>query len=434
VSRFPNKYVIGLTGNIGVGKSVVRQMAQHLGAYPIDADGLSQQVMQPGAPAYQPIVQTFGQFILDGEQRINRALLGQIVFSNPTALAKLEAITHPFIRQAIGVLVSRAKQPVIIIEAIKLLEGELAQMVDEVWVVDAKPETQYKRLIEKRKMSPDDAKQRMLAQAPQSEKLKKATLVINNDGNVEETWKQVQTAWNTITAKIAPPAPPAAPAAPTPAAQQASSAAQTSPTIPVRPEAAKPAPATPAPAAAPAAPVEADDGYITSTGPNIDTTGTNVRRGMPGNAEIIANFITRMSGKQTSRMDVMMAFGQKSYLLAQNDKEQMIGLMGWQVENLITRVDEFYLEPAVRKEVVIHALVQAVEAASKELQSEVGFVFLPPNVSPDIVTAFGEHGYTQTTVKEIKIPAWREALQEANAAALTIIHKPLRKDRVLTPI
>jgi dephospho-CoA kinase len=417
VSRFPNKYVIGLTGNIGVGKSVVRQMAQHLGAYPIDADGLSHQAMQPGAPAYQPIVQTFGQFILDGEQRINRGLLGQIVFSNPVALQKLEAITHPIIRQAITALVSRAKQKVVIIEAIKLLEGELAQMVDEVWVVDAKPETQYRRLIEKRKMSPEDAKKRMLAQSPQAEKLKKANLVINNDGNVEETWKQVQNAWNAIMKKVEP------------------APSQTAPTIPVRPVGApQQANATPAPAAAPVASPRETDEYETTSGPNIDTTGINVRRGMPGNAEIIANFITKMSGKGVSRMDVMLAFGQKSYLLAQNDKDQMIGLMGWQVENLITRVDEFYLEPNMAKEPVIHALVQAVEAASKELQSEVGFVFLPPTVPQDTLSAFGEHGYSQTTIKDIKIPAWREALQEANANSMTIMHKPLRKDRVLKPI
>ena len=112
---------VGLTGNIAVGKSVVRQMLQHLGAYPIDADGLSHQAMQPGAPAYKPVVDTFGQFILGPDKRINRALLGQIVFSNPEALAKLEAIVHPVVRQAINTLVARSKQRVVVIEAIKLL-------------------------------------------------------------------------------------------------------------------------------------------------------------------------------------------------------------------------------------------------------------------------------------------------------------------------
>ncbi len=86
MSRWENKYVIGLTGNIAVGKSVVRQMLQHLGAYTIDADSLSHQVMMPGAPAYQPIIDTFGRFMLDGEGRINRARLGALVFALPEAL------------------------------------------------------------------------------------------------------------------------------------------------------------------------------------------------------------------------------------------------------------------------------------------------------------------------------------------------------------
>ena len=80
MSRWPNKFVIGLTGNIAVGKSVVRQMLQHLGAYTIDADSLSHRAMAPGAPAYKPIVETFGQFILDAEKNINRQMLGTIAF------------------------------------------------------------------------------------------------------------------------------------------------------------------------------------------------------------------------------------------------------------------------------------------------------------------------------------------------------------------
>lgn len=404
MSRFPNKYVIGLTGNIAVGKSVVRQMAQHLGAYPIDADGLAHQAMAPGAPAYQPIVQTFGQFILDGEQRINRQLLGQIVFSNPVALTKLESITHPVIRQAITALVTRAKPRIVIIEAIKLLEGELAQLVDEVWVVDSKPETQYKRLIEKRKLSAEDAKKRILAQNPQADKLKQATVVINNEGNVEETWKQVQSAWNVISQKLDAQAPAPAPAA------------TASPSTPSA------APAAEAPAA-------------TSSTESPDTSGINIKRGMPGNAEQIAQFITQLSGVETSRMDVMMAFGQKSYLIAQDENEQFIGLMGWQVENLITRIDEFYLAAEAPKAKSIHALIQAVEAASKELQSEVGFVFLPVNTPSDTVAAFGAHDYEAIQeISQIKIPAWREALQEVNTQAMMVMHKKLRNDRVLTPI
>jgi dephospho-CoA kinase len=398
VSRIPNKYIVGLTGNIAVGKSVVRQMAQHLGAYPIDADALAHQAMAPGAPAYKPVIETFGQFIVGEDQRINRQMLGQIVFSNPAALAKLEAITHPIIRQAILALASRAKQRIIIIEAIKLLEGELSQVVDEVWVVDAKPEVQYRRLLEKRKMSAEEAKRRILAQGAQSEKLKKANVVINNNGNVEETWKQVQTAWNSIVSKL--------------------DALQEAPTLATRQ------------AAQQAAAQQSSDTVESSV------SGVHIKRGMPNNAETIAQFISSMSGQPTSRMDVMMSFGQKSYLLAYDDQDRMIGLMGWQVENLITRVDEFYLLPSIQKEPVIQSLLNAVEIASKELQSEVGFIFLPQTSARDTLSAIGGQGYEPTTISEIKIPAWREALQEVSNGnpSMTIMHKPLRKDRVLKPI
>lgn len=410
MSRWPNKYVIGLTGNIAVGKSVVRQMAQHLGAYPIDADALAHQAMQPGAPAYKPIVETFGQLILDGDKRINRQMLGSIVFSNPAALKKLEDITHPIIRQAIVALVSRAKQPIVIIEAIKLLEGDLADAVDEVWVVNASPKAQYVRLIEKRKMPAAEAEQRIRAQAPQAEKLKRANVVIQNDGNVEETWKQVQTAWNAIQQKMQ---------------------AQAATTVPVRPAAVPAAPATPAAAPAPAEPETVEE----TGGVRVDTAGVNIKRGMPGNAEAIARFISAHGGSATTRMDVMMAFGQKSFLLAQNDAGDITGMLGWQVENLITRVDEFYMDVVANRPAVVAALLRAMEDASKELQSEVAFLFLPLTMPADTIRLFLDHGYEPATVKDIKIPAWREALQEvAQNEGSQILHKKLRKDRVLTPI
>lgn len=403
MSRWPNKYVIGLTGNIATGKTVVRQMLQHLGAYTIDADSLTHRAMAPGAPAYKPVVDTFGQFILDADKNINRAALGNIVFSHPEALAKLEAIVHPVVGQAIGTLVSRATQQVVVIEAIKLLEA-MGDAVDEVWVVDASPRTQYIRLVQGRKMTEDEARRRITTQPPQAAKLAKATVVIKNDGNVEETWKQVQQAWASVITKLKPPM--VQPAQPQPAATPA-------PAKPPTPE----APAVPAPAVA--APGQ-----------------VSVKRGMPSNAEIIANFINKATNKNVNRMDIMMAFGQKSYLLAQGPSDQVLALMGWQVENLITRVDEFYLADGVAPETVIGPMVAAVEVASKELQSEVGFIFLPSNAPPSVVQPFQKSGYESTSVEQIKIPAWREAVQEMLSASnnLLILSKKLREDRVLKPI
>jgi dephospho-CoA kinase len=422
VSRWANKYVIGLTGNIAVGKSVVRQMLQHLGAYTVDADGLTHRAMAPGAPAYKPIIDTFGQFILDADKNINRAMLGQIVFSNPEALAKLEAIVHPVIGQAVGTLIARSTQPIAVVEAIKLVEGDLGKAVDEIWVVDAPPEQQYRRLVGPRKMSEAEAKQRILAQGPQADKLAKATVVIKNDGNVEETWKQVQAAYANSLKRAQGAAQPA-PSAPAPAAPAP------------QPVAAAPAASSPAsePARAVTAPLRPPPGFdqLGSSGVRV-----NVKRGMPSNAEVIANFIGQTSGKEVNRMDVMMAFGQKSYLLAQDATDQVLAVLGWQVENLITRVDEFYLSSDAPATAVVDGLVVAIEAASKDLQSEVAYIFLPSGTSPDTIQTFVKNGYEATTVEQIKIPAWREAVQEiiSDHKSAQILSKRLREDRVLKPI
>ncbi len=418
MGRWPNKYVIGLTGNIATGKSVVRQMLQHLEAYTIDADSLSHRAMAPGAPAYKPVIDTFGQFILDADKNINRALLGSIVFSNPDALARLEAIVHPIVGGAIATLVSRAPQKVIVIEAIKLLEGDLGKAVDEIWVVDASPETQLKRLVEKRKMSEAEARQRIAAQPPQAEKISKATVVIRNDGNVEETWKQVQAAWANVQKKLAEMGSAApAPAAAVPATQPLQPSAPT-------PAATPPAPAAPAAApaaAAPAAPVDIK---------------VHIRRGMPSHAEAIAKFINASAAKAVTRMDIMMAFGQKSYLIAQDQTDRMLGVMGWQVENLITRVDECYLSNTVPLAPVVDGLIAAIEAASRDLQSEVAYFFLPDTLPADLAQSFQNAGYDLTTVEQIKIPAWRESVQEilSEFKNARIFSKKLREDRVLKPI
>ena len=140
MSRWPGKYVIGLTGNIATGKSVLRKMLEHLGAYGIDADALSHRAMAKGAPGFPLVVKSFGEWIVDDEGQIDRARLAKVVFSDPGALEKLENIVHPLVTHAIDLLIRRAKHTVVVIEAIKLLEGDLAAGSDAVWVVYAQGE------------------------------------------------------------------------------------------------------------------------------------------------------------------------------------------------------------------------------------------------------------------------------------------------------
>ena len=174
MTTWPGKFIIGLTGNIATGKSVVRKMLEHLGAYGIDADALGHRAISKGAPGYRPIVDTFGNWILGPDEQIDRSKLSRLVFSNPEALITLEDIVHPLVEQAVEILLRRSKQKVVVIEAIKLLESELRNYCNTIWVTDAPEEIQLQRLTEKRKMSNNDAIERVYAQSAQEIKLKVA--------------------------------------------------------------------------------------------------------------------------------------------------------------------------------------------------------------------------------------------------------------------
>ena len=112
MSEKQGKFIIGLTGNIGTGKTVVRRMLEHMGAYTIDADRLAHRAIARGAPGYDPVVLTFGRWIVNGTGEIDRAKLANLVFRDSVALRQLEAIIHPFVRQAVDILIKRATQPV----------------------------------------------------------------------------------------------------------------------------------------------------------------------------------------------------------------------------------------------------------------------------------------------------------------------------------
>ena len=203
--RYPGKYLIGLTGNIAVGKSLVRKTLAQLGAAAIDADQVAHQVIRKGEAAYDDIIAAFGDGIVADDGEILRAALGTIVFADPARLKQLEGITHPAIRRRIDQLIRATDARVVVIEAIKLLEGELKNAVDAVWVVDASREAQRKRLISERGMTAADAARRIALQNSQADKLRQADVIIRNDGNIEDTRAQVQRAWLAIPAALRSP-------------------------------------------------------------------------------------------------------------------------------------------------------------------------------------------------------------------------------------
>ena len=193
-----SKYLIGLTGNIATGKSTVARMLQDLGTTVIDADALVHELQRKGTATFDAIVAAFGPGILDRAGEIDRKALGAIVFSDPAQLRVLESILHPAVLIESLRRINAAPTPVVVYEAIKLIEAGRAEMCDALWVVTARYEVQLERLLRDRRMSETEARQRIDAQPSQSEKIQRATIVIDNSGPLKETRQQVEAAFRGI--------------------------------------------------------------------------------------------------------------------------------------------------------------------------------------------------------------------------------------------
>lgn len=189
------KFIIGLTGNIGCGKSLVRSMLEVLGAQGIDADALSHEVIKPGGAAYQQVLDAFGDVTDAPGGTINRKKLGSIVFGNPKLMQRLEGIIHPIVIAESERLIRESDRNVIVLEAIKIMETSLASECDSMWLVTAPKELQLLRLMKTRGLSEADALQRIEAQTPQEIKMALADVIIVNAGSMDETWEQVVSHW-----------------------------------------------------------------------------------------------------------------------------------------------------------------------------------------------------------------------------------------------
>ncbi len=204
-SRSHRPCLVGLTGNIATGKSTVARMLAERGAEVIDADRVAHAVMEPGGPAWAEIVRTFGRDILAPDGRIDRKALGAIVFRDAEALRRLEAIVHPHVMAAIERQIAAGHAPVVVVEAIKLLETPAPRPYDAIWVTTCPPEVQLWRLIHLRGMDEEAARRRIEAQGPQEAKLRRADVIIRTDGTLEETAAQVERAWRALVESAATP-------------------------------------------------------------------------------------------------------------------------------------------------------------------------------------------------------------------------------------
>jgi dephospho-CoA kinase len=290
---------------------------------------------------------------------------------------QLESIVHPLVRQAVDLLIKRAPQKVIVIEAIKLLEGPLRQACDTIWVTYSQKEAQLFRLTKKRGMSVATAHQRVNAQPPQIEKVKAANTVIRNEGSFEDTWGQVTSAWHEL---------------------------------------------FPTYESGIFKPVVAPKGVLL------------VEKARPRHAAEIAALIGRLSdgkNKPTSE-DIMAAFGEKAFLFLKLDGAP-VGIVGWQVENLVERTDDVFVEPSQSLPDAMQALLSEIETTSRDLQCEIALLFLPPELSVQ-AEVWTTLGYEMRSIESLSVRAWQEAAQESIGKGESMYFKQLRKDRVLRPV
>jgi dephospho-CoA kinase len=192
------RVLVGLTGNIATGKSEVARMLAELGACVIDADRVAHQLMQRHGPAYNGVVDAFGQEILADDGTIDRPKLGTIVFRDPAALRRLEAAVHPATIAEVDRRIAQAAAPVVVVEAIKLIEAGMHRGYDTLWVVTAPRSLQIARLVANRGLTEEQATLRVDAQPPQEEKAVLADLVIVNDRDLAALWTKVKAAWTQL--------------------------------------------------------------------------------------------------------------------------------------------------------------------------------------------------------------------------------------------
>ena len=381
MSKWAGKYVIGVTGNIGTGKSVVRKILEHLGAYGIDADALGHRAIAKGAPGYKPVLETFGKYVLGPDEQIDRNKLSRIVFNDPDALPLLEKIVHPLVDQALDLIIRRATQRVIVIEAIKLIEANIHKNCNSLWVTYAPPEVQLARLIHNRHMTESEARQRMASQPPQERKMAAADVILKNVGPFEDTWNQVLAAWK----------------------KNVPAAASAAPTFQV----------------------------VKTKAPQGDIT---ILRGNPRNSLDIAHFINRnqKANRSLQKDDIMAAFGEKAFLLLQLG-DDLMGLIGWQVENLIVRTTDILLDPAISADQALPPLISEMERASSDLQCEASLIFAPVELAK-LESVWKNLGYERRTPQNLGILAWQEAAIETMPPDTSLFFKQLRQDRILRPI
>ncbi len=455
------KLIIGLTGNIATGKSAVLRLAEEMGALAIDADKIVHYLMDNNANMQAALAVAFGPDVRRPDGRINRKKLGQIVFQDPVALQDLEQMVHPAVRATIARQIQQTDKKIIMIEAIKLLEGDLADICHQIWVTRCKKQQQLERLLVCRGMDHETARRRIESQSPQEEKVARADVVIETGGLLRDTEVQFELFWQRLPdpaevppvrltipaeAELLPPGKTAvtpessAGAKPTaPAAQPATTPTQLTRPIPQSLKAKlgrkieKPATQTKETAVETAVPATPPAPIPSLKKPTTAPKGIEVRRARPSDIPAVLLLIHKATqgAVKLKRADMLLALGERSYFIGQSGTD-ILAVIGWNIENLVSRVTEIYFHPEETIPEAGAAMLESIESSADSHICEVIVVFLPPDAPAPLTQLLRERGYIPFPLE--KMPAaWQSAIQESQPAASSYVIKVLR-ERITHPI
>jgi len=187
-----NKIILGVTGGFGTGKSTVSGLLKSFGAKVIDADQIARRLLDPGTREYKRVVALFGREILKKDKRIDRAKLGGIVFSDRRLLKRLNDIIHPSVISRIIKEIKASRRTIVVLDAPLLIEAGLKKIVDKLIVVLANRANQISRIQRSTFLKKPEILKRINAQMPLSAKVSLADFVIDNNGAIRDTRKQVK--------------------------------------------------------------------------------------------------------------------------------------------------------------------------------------------------------------------------------------------------
>jgi dephospho-CoA kinase len=377
--RWPDRLIIGVTGNIATGKSAVMRMAADKGALTLDADKVVHHIMDNDASMQAAIAVAFGGEVRREDGSINRARLASIVFNDPAALRDLEQMLHPAVRAEIIDAIRHSNSQFVFIEAIKLLEGSLKDECDQIWVTNCTRLRQIERLMICRGLDDESAVMRVDAQNPQAEKVAQADVVIETDGTLAETRDQSELAWEQLPDLLA-------------AKREG----------------------------LPDAPVieEVIDARLADEPepehPEAEVTGeVQVRRARPSDVPAILLLMHQASQDKVSikRADLLMAMSDRSYLIGQIDLD-IRAVVGFAVEGGLARIEEIHLHPEVGAVQIGAAVMREVEKSANEHICEVIVAFPDQNAPSRVLTLLKEAAFVRRPLSGAP-EAWKRALRNA---------------------